>query len=265
MNILFLGDIFGRPGRKATKELLPELKKKHNINLTIANGENLSHGKGITVGTIKEMQDAGVDFFTTGNHVWRNKDGVAKLDDKSFPVIRPANFPKNGVPGRGYEIIEDNMMRKVLVINLLGRVFSLKHIDCPFRRVEEILEETKNENISAIFVDFHADATSEKVAMGHFLDGKVSAVIGTHTHIATRDDRILENGTAYMTDVGMVGPFDSVIGVEKEIILKQFLTQLPIRHEVAKGPVIFSAVKIEVDDKTRKAKSLEYIREFLEE
>ncbi|MBU1992455.1 MAG: TIGR00282 family metallophosphoesterase [Patescibacteria group bacterium] len=258
MKILFIGDIFGRPGRETVKRLLPNLKAKLKPNLIIANGENLSHGKGLTPENVKEMQDAGVDFFTSGNHVWKNKKGVDKLDDPKFPVIRPANYPPS-VEGRGYEIIKDNKGNKVLVINLLGRVFMKDDLDCPFRTAAKILEETINETLSAIIVDIHAEATSEKVALGHFLDGKVSAVLGTHTHIPTADARVLDSGTAYITDIGMVGPRDSVIGLEKETIVKQFLTQTPVKHEVAESENTLCAVLIEIDPETAKAKSIEHI------
>jgi len=258
MNILFIGDIFGGPGRDATKKLLPKIKKEMKISFVIANGENLTHGKGMSPEHVKEMMSAGVDFFTSGNHVWKNKDGVARLDDPKFPVIRPANYPP-GVPGRGYKVVSDGLMKKILVVSLLGRVFMQDDTDCPFRTMDKILEETKHENLSAIIVDFHAEATSEKVAFGHYMDGRVSAVLGTHTHIPTADGRILDGGTAYITDVGMVGPRDSVIGLEKDTIIKQFLTQLPAKHNVAESECTFCAVKVEIDPKTKQAKSIEHI------
>jgi len=264
MKILFLGDIFGRPGREAVRQIVPDLKKKENIDLVIANAENLSHGKGASIKSLEEMQQAGIDFFTSGNHVWKQKKTVAKMDDKSFPLIRPANYPPN-VAGRGYQIIETALMKKVLVINLIGRVFFKDDFDCPFRVVDKILEETKNENLSAILVDFHAEATSEKRAMGHYLTERVSAVLGTHTHIPTNDAAILENHTAYITDVGMVGPYDSVIGVDKKIIIRTFLSQIPEAHDVAKGPVTFNGVIIDIDAKTQKALSIEPVIEKIGE
>jgi 2',3'-cyclic-nucleotide 2'-phosphodiesterase len=252
MKILFLGDIFGKPGREAVKRILPDLRQKEKFDVVIANAENLSHGKGASIQSIEEMQKAGIDFFTSGNHVWKQKKTVAKLDDKSFPLIRPANYPE-GVPGRGWQIIQTSMMKKLLVINLIGRVFFRDSYDCPFRKVDKILEETKGENLNGIFVDFHAEATSEKRALGHYLAERVSAVVGTHTHIPTNDAEILNNHTAYITDVGMVGPYDSVIGVEKKIIIRTFLTQIPEAHDVAAGPMVFNGVIIDIDAKTQKA------------
>ena len=262
MKILFVGDIVGRPGRNATKELLPKLKEKYSPDVIIANGENVCHGRGISEETIKELQGAGITFFTSGNHVYANKQGLAKLDDKKFPVIRPANFPP-GNPGRGYQVIETAKMQKILVINLIGRVFMRQNYDCPFRTTDAILEEHKTEQIDAVLVDMHCEATSEKIALGHYLDGRVSAVIGTHTHVPTADAAILSEGTAYITDVGMVGVEDSVIGVEKEPIIKGFLTQMPFKYEIADGPTIFAAVYIEIDDTTKKADKIEQIIEHL--
>ena len=246
-----------------TKNLLPKLKEKYSPNLTIANAENLTHGNGFSPKHIEEMQEAGVDFFTSGNHFMGAKDGVAKLDDPDFPVIRPANYPSEGVPGRGYEIIKDSAKNKVLIVNLMGRVFLKKDFDCPFRVMDKILQETKGENLSAIFVDFHAEATSEKIALGQYLDGRVSAVIGTHTHVATCDSRILGEGTAYMSDVGFVGPLDSIIGVQKDTVINSFLTQLQFKHEPeTTGEIVFNAVLVEVDEKTRKALNVEHVRKI---
>jgi len=263
MKIIFLGDIVGKPGRKTVKEFLPKVKEKYKPDLIIANAENISHGNGFSPDSIKEMMEAGIDFFTTGDHAWDNKQGVLKLNDEKFPVIRPANYPPKNVPGRGYAIIKDKHGNKVLVINLMGRVFIKKDFDCPFRKLDEILEETKKEKFSAILVDIHAEATSEKYAMGFYADGRVSAVVGTHTHVPTRDLRILENGTAYVSDLGMTGSLDSVIGVKKEIIIHSFLTQLPVKHEVEEeGTMVFNAVFIELDEKTRKALNVEYVQYF---
>lgn len=262
MNILFIGDIYGRPGRETIKKVLKDFREKHDINLVIANAENMRHGKGVSQDNVEEMQKAGVDFFTSGNHIWQDKSIIPYLDDPKLPIIRPANYPSN-TPGRGYQIVETNMMKRVLVINLLGRVFMPHLVDDPFKKTEQILEETKGENLDAIFVDFHAEATSEKVAFGHFMDGKVTAVVGTHTHVPTRDDRILEGGTAYQSDVGMTGVVDSVIGAEKSQIIDHFLTGMPLKVEVAEGPTVFNAVKIEVDPETRLAKKIEHIQHYL--
>ncbi len=254
MKILFVGDIFGSPGRKITKELLPGLIEEHKPDLVLANPENLSHGNGFSSANIKDMQEAGVDFFTSGNHVWGNKDGASKLDDPKFPVLRPANFPP-GVPGRGYEIVKG-----ILVVSLIGRIFIKKDFDCPFRKMDEILEETSDKKLKGILVDFHAETTAEKYALAYYLDGRVSAVIGTHTHVQTRDARVLENGTAFISDVGMTGPYDSVIGVKKEIIVNTFLTQIPQKFEPeTDGTMVFSAVVVTLDDKTKKALNMDYI------
>lgn len=245
MKLLFIGDIVGQPGRKAVKEILPTLKEKEKFDLVIANGENLSHGKGMTLKTISEMISAGIDFFTSGNHVWKQKEIFAKLDTKEFPVIRPANYPPM-VHGKGYQIIKTSMLKKVLVINLIGRVFFPQQYDCPFRAADQILKETEYENPEAILVDIHAEATSEKIALKHYLDGKISAIVGTHTHVATADAQISELGTAYITDVGMCGLKDSIIGFDKKNIIKQFLTQLPVTHEIGEGKAIFNAVMLEI-------------------
>jgi 2',3'-cyclic-nucleotide 2'-phosphodiesterase len=263
MKILFIGDIFGSPGRDTIEDLLPKIKEKYSPNLIIANGENVTHGKGLSKEHVSKLTRVGIDFFTSGNHIWANKKSVPELDNVKFPVIRPANYPPS-VPGRGYRIIQDNMMRKVLVINLLGRVFMKDDVDCPFRKMDEILEETKHENLAATIVDFHAEATSEKVALGFYLNGKISAMLGTHTHVPTADARILDEGTAYITDVGMVGPRDSIIGLKKDTIIKQFLTQLPVKHDIPTDTDrVFCAVLIDIDHKTGKANSIEQIMEVV--
>ena len=263
MKILFIGDIVGRPGRETVKKLLPELREKYSPDAIIANGENMTHGRGISEETVKEMQSFGITFFTSGNHIFANKTVIPKLDDKKFPVIRPANFPP-GNPGRGYQVIETGKLQKILIINLMGRVFMKQNYDCPFRIADKILAEHMGDNLSAIIVDIHAEATSEKVALGHYLDGKVSAVIGTHTHIPTADTTILQEGTAYISDVGMVGVTDSVIGVQKEPVIKGFLTQMPFKYEIADGPTIFGSVLIEIDDLTKKATSIKQIIKHLD-
>jgi len=264
MRILFFSDIIGRSGRDAVKNALPSIKEKFAPHITIANGENLAGGTGFSFETIDEMRKAGIDFFTTGNHVWKHKDAVEYLNDKSFPVIRPANYPEiPDVPGRGYQIVETNMMQKILVINLLGRVFMGINTDCPFRIFDRILKETCHEKFDAVFVDLHAEATSEKIAFGYYVDGRASVVVGTHTHVATRDEKILPNGTAYISDVGMCGPIESVLGIEKELIIKHFLTQMPFKTDVASGNSQINAVFIETDDKTKQAKSIEFIYDII--
>ena len=206
----------------------------------------------------------GIDFLSGGKHVWDNPDGVSHLNEPDFPVLRPANFPDPSTPGRGHQVIEDKNGNKILLINLLGRVFMGKNFECPFRTADKILAEHKNENLSAVFVDFHAETTSEKQAFGFYLDGRASAVAGTHTHVATLDARILNSGTAYISDVGMTGSFDSVIGATKELLIKVFFTQLAAKIEPeTEGRMVFSAVLVEVDGKTKKGLNIGHIPEFI--
>lgn len=248
MQILFIGDIVGRPGRKTVKEFLPQLKETYKLDLVIANGENLSHGKGATLSTVDEMVEAGIDFFTSGNHIWQQKNLLEKIDNKTFPMIRPANYPP-GVPGRGYQIVKTALLKKILIVNLMGRVFFKGDYDCPFRAMDRILEETKHEKLNGIIVDFHAEASSEKMALAHYLDGKVSALLGTHTHIQTADERIFPEGMAYISDIGMVGLKNSVIGVDTNEVIKAFLTQIPLKHEISNnGETIFNAVIVDIGD-----------------
>lgn len=261
MTILFFGDITGKMGREAIKKYLPKLKQTYQPDLIIANGENLAHGLGLTAKTLEEMLEAGIDFFTSGNHVWDKKDiyqifSDNKLKDK---LIRPSNYPP-GAPGEGYKIIQINAY-SLLVINLVGRVFFSENFDCPFRSLDDILGKTQRKKIDGIIVDFHAEATSEKEAMGWYADGRVSAVVGTHTHVQTADEKILSRGTAYISDMGMVGPSDSVIGAEKESIIKMFLSQIsqPIEPSAETGPYIINGVIIEINPKTKLAKSIKRI------
>jgi 2',3'-cyclic-nucleotide 2'-phosphodiesterase len=263
MKIIFIGDIVGRPGRETVKKVLPALRDKYTPDLIIANCENLSHGVGISEKTIEEMQRAGIQFFTSGNHIYRNKLSIPKLDDKKFPVIRPANFPP-GNPGRGYDIIETGKMEKVLIINLMGRVFMSHDYDCPFRTVDKILKEHEHETFGAIFVDLHAEATSEKIAMAHYLDGRATVLVGTHTHVPTADAQIFPENLAYITDAGMVGSMDSIIGAEKSEIIRSFLTQQSFRYEIAEGgPMTFNAVYIETELNSPKAIKIEQIIETI--
>jgi len=257
MKILFIGDIVGRPGREAVQKILPKLIKKEEIDFVIANGENLAHGKGMTEKTYNEMIDAGIDCFTSGNHIWAKKEFIPSLSDKNIKVLRPANYPPDA-PGRGYEIFEVGT-QKIVVINLMGRVFFPVDLDCPFRKLDEILKEIKN--VPAI-VDFHAEVTSEKRAFGFYAQKRVSAVVCTHTHIPSADEEIMGQKTAYISDVGMVGVHDSVLGVEKELIIQKFLDQILTRHELAEGEVEFNAVLLEIDRDGR-AKKIERVRKFL--
>ncbi len=237
-----IGDVCGRPGRRILKALLPGLRREHGAGLVIANGENAAGGVGITVETAEEILAAGVDVITGGNHTWQKREAAALLD--AHPrLLRPANYPP-GAPGRG-ALTVDSPQGPVAVLNLQGRVF-MGELDDPFRVGAEWVEELRK-TTPVIVVDFHAEATSEKVALGWYLDGRVSAVLGTHTHVQTADERILPQGTAYITDVGMTGPRDGIIGMERRAILEHFLTGLPTRFGVARGAVQLCGVALEVD------------------
>jgi len=245
MKILFFGDIVGKPGRKALKKILPSWQKKYQPDLIIANGENIAHGKGITEKSLKELLDIGIDIVTSGDHIWDRKDVFQLFNDPEIPLLRPANYPPQD-PGKGY-YLKEIRTKKVLVINLIGRVFMHEQYDDPFRKADEILEEY-GEETNIIIVDWHAEATAEKVCLGWYLDGRVSAVLGTHTHVPTADHRILPQGTAYISDVGMVGARNSSLGIDKEIALKRFLTQISFPLEVAKAEEIeVNAVLIETN------------------
>ncbi len=257
MKILFIGDIIGKLGRKITKQLIPGLKKEFSPDFILANGENLAHGSGITLKTYDEITMAGVDALTSGNHVWGSRDFIKDIGSCCSFFVRPANYPPE-TPGKSHIIIKrDDLKMGVICIN--GRTFMRPPLDCPFRVMEPIIEKIKKET-NIIFVDFHAEATSEKNAMGFFLDGKVSTVVGTHTHIQTADERVLPKGTGYISDVGMVGAQNSVIGAQVEPIIDRFLTSMPTRFEPEdKGPAIFNAVLIEIDEKTGKTNKIERI------
>ena len=256
MNILFIGDIVGKPGRKAISGLLKKVVSDHGIDFTIANGENAAGGMGITPAIAIEMMDQGVDVLTSGNHIWAKKEIFPYLNEESR-ILRPANYPPH-VPGRGAGVFETKNGEKIGVINLEGRVF-MKHLDCPFRIGEKEIETLRKET-PIIVVDFHAEATSEKVAMGWFLDGKVTAVLGTHTHVQTSDEKILDGGTAYITDVGMTGPLDSVIGIRKQVAVNRLLTQIPWKFDVATEEVEMQGVIVEVGPFAGKAKGIQRIR-----
>ena len=255
MRILVIGDIIGKPGRKAVKEILPGLCDEHNIDIVVGNGENAAGGLGLTPSTAEELFDSGIDVITTGNHIWAYNEIIPCLDSE-LAILRPLNYPPMN-PGRGYLLINN-----VLIINLVGRVF-MSHVDCPFRTMDQLLPEFEHKSIP-IIVDFHAEATSEKVAMGRYLDGRVSAVLGTHTHVGTTDAHILPGGTAYVTDIGMVGPIDSVIGDDPDSVINRFLTQIPSRLSVGKGKVSFDAILVEVDEKTGKAVDIKRIQKLVD-
>jgi len=256
LRILGIGDIIGRPGRRAVRRVLPKLRRKYGLHLVIGNGENVAGGLGITPSTAQELFDSGIDVITSGNHIWGYKDIIPYLDS-SVAVIRPLNYPP-AVPGQGYFF-----KSSVLVVNLIGRTF-MGNFDCPFRVVDRLLSEFEGRAKVSI-VDFHAEATSEKVAMGRYLDGRVSAVLGTHTHVGTIDAQILPRGTAYVTDIGMVGPADSVIGDDVDAVINRFLTLIPGRLAVGRGRVSFDAILLEVDEETGKAVDITRIQEVIDE
>jgi metallophosphoesterase (TIGR00282 family) len=248
--IMAIGDIIGKPGRLAVNELLPDLRQQHGVDLVIANGENVAGGLGLTPSNARELLRAGVDVITSGNHIWAQKEIIPYLDSE-MPILRPLNYPP-GVPGKGY--IVDN---KTLVVNLMGRTF-IGDYDCPFRAMDRLLTELEHQP-PVIFVDFHAEATSEKMALGRYLDGRVSAVLGTHTHVGTIDAQVLTNGSAYVSDIGMTGPIDSVIGDDTDSVLRRFLTGIPHRLSVGKGRTMFNAMLVRVADDTGRATSIDRI------
>ena len=256
MNILFIADIVGKPGRWAVSQLLPDLLRTHQIDFAIANVENAAGGFGLTREIAKKIHSYGVDCLTSGNHIWDRKDIYPYLDEDRR-ILRPANYPPD-VPGRGAGIFESASGQKVGVLNIQGRVY-IKEIDCPFRVAKEEIERLKGET-KVLIVDLHAEATSEKVALGRYLDGRVSAVLGSHTHVQTADETILPGGTAYITDVGMTGPHDSVIGVKTEDALARFLLQIPRRFTLGNRDVKFSGVLVKVDPDTGKATDIERLR-----
>lgn len=251
MRILMIGDIIGRPGRRAVRSLVPELRDEYDIDLVIANAENTAGGFGLTLDTAEELLNSGVDVLTSGNHIWDQKEIIPHMDE-GLPLLRPANYPDS--PGRGY-LVQDGVM----VVNLMGRVF-MAPLECPFRTADDLLRETQApDRPKVIIVDFHAEATSEKQGLGWYLDGRVSAVLGTHTHVGTVDARILPRGTAYLTDVGMTGPVNSVIGSDTGPVLERFLTGMPQRLTVASGPVTMNSVLIDVDRDTGQATAIQRI------
>jgi len=251
--ILFVADVVGEPGRQAVAAILPKLKEEHRPALTILNGENSAGGFGLTVKTIKELKAAGADVITTGNHVFDQREFVPELSSQDR-VLRPQNYPP-GAPGTGVCVVPADG-EEVLVMNLMGRLF-MNSIDDPFRCADSILASHPQSRIA--FCDFHAEATSEKISMGWYLDGRVSAVIGTHTHVPTADARVLPGGTAYCTDAGMVGPRDGVIGMDKENVLKRFLTAVPQKWRIADGAVTFNSVLINIDRLSGRATAIQRI------
>ncbi|MFC1950054.1 TIGR00282 family metallophosphoesterase [Chloroflexota bacterium] len=250
MLILTIGDIIGRPGRQAVQEILSDLLQQYGMDLIIANAENVAGGIGLTSTTAEELLSAGVNVLTSGNHIWAQKEIIPYLDGE-MPILRPLNYPPS-VPGRGYMVNS-----QVMVVNLIGRTF-MGDFDCPFRAMDELLDELESKP-PVIIVDFHAEATSEKMAMGRYLDGRVSAVLGTHTHVGTIDAQLLPQGTAYVTDIGMTGPINSIIGDDIEAVIQRFLTIIPHHLPVGKGKVMFNAILVRVDEDSGKAISIDRI------
>ncbi|GGJ04493.1 metallophosphoesterase [Alicyclobacillus cellulosilyticus] len=253
MKLLFIGDIVGVPGCQYVREVLPGLLRAFNPDLVVANAENAANGKGLTRKAAEQLFDAGVEILTLGNHAWDHKD-IFTFIDEDRRIIRPANYPE-GTPGSGYTVCTVRS-RPVLIVNLMGRTF-MQSLDCPFREVDRIL--ALHPHIHHIVVDMHAETTSEKLAMGWYLDGRASLVVGTHTHVPTADERVLPGGTAYITDVGMVGPSDGILGIDRETVIRRFITQLPSKFAVANGPRQFCAVLVELDDATGRARSIERV------
>jgi 2',3'-cyclic-nucleotide 2'-phosphodiesterase len=259
MRILFIGDIVGEPGRRAVRELVPKIKRREEIEFVIANGENIAGGSGITPSLADEMLDGPLDVMTSGDHIWKRKE-ILEYIETSPRLLRPANYPPR-TPGSGSTIVKSVSGTNIGVIGLVGRVF-MQPVECPFRTVKEELERMRDK-ARVIIVDIHAEATSEKIALGWYLDGLVSAVIGTHTHVQTADEKILPNGTAFLADAGMTGPFDSVIGRKKEQVLARFITQMPARFEMAENDIQLHGAIVDIDEKTGRANSIERVQEKL--
>lgn len=256
MKVLLIGDITGSPGRNILKENLKQLQKAESIDFTIANAENAAGGSGITPAIAEELFSYNIDVLTSGDHIWKKKDiiGFIASDRKA---LRPANYPDDN-PGYGFGVYEARNGQRIAVINLIGRVFMQQAVNCPFRKAQECLKELTGKT-KAVFVDIHAEATSEKIALGWYLDGKVSCVYGTHTHVQTADEKVLPKGSAYITDIGMTGPFDSVIGRKKEQIIERFLTQMPARFEMADSDVRINGAIVDVDTDTGRALSIKRV------
>ncbi|MBN1353569.1 MAG: TIGR00282 family metallophosphoesterase [Candidatus Omnitrophica bacterium] len=256
MRLLFIGDIVGEPGRRAIKGLLPGVVKENDVECVVANAENAAGGSGVTPSIAKELRDYGVDVITSGDHIWKRREIVETLNKEHY-LLRPLNYPEEA-PGFGSTVINMNKGPKIGIINLVGRVF-MQAVECPFRtsraEVDKIRKITPN-----IFIDMHAEATSEKIALGWYLDGLVTAIVGTHTHVQTADEKILPEKTAYISDIGMTGPFDSVIGRKKEQILTKFVTQIPTRFEMAENDIWLNGVVIDFDVNTGKANSIKRIQ-----
>ncbi len=262
MKVLFVGDIVGKPGRSAVLHFVPRLREQHGLDFCIGNSENCAAGAGMTPDTVADLFEAGLDLCTSGNHAWSKREAIPLLRAEHGKQLRPANYPE-GAPGRGHAVVTSRSGKKLGVLNLEGRTF-MKSLDCPFRAADRLVKELR-EQAPCILVDMHCEATSEKNAMGHYLDGRVSAVLGTHTHIQTADGRVLAGGTAYQTDVGMCGPWDSVIGVKKEAAIERFLTQRHVPFEPATREVYLQGAIVDLDDATGRARSILRVQERLPE
>lgn len=248
MRILFIGDIFGKSGRDLAVRMIPHLRREYNVDFCIVNGENTTHGRGIGMDSADELLAAGADCITMGNHTWGNYEINSIIDD--YPIVRPANFAE-GLPGRGSLVLENDQGLKLAVLNIQGRVYMEpceNPFTCAMHEVEALRQETPN-----ILIDFHAEASAEKIALAYYLQGKVSAIVGTHTHVQTADERILEDGMAYITDVGMTGPTDGVIGMDRRNVINKFVKCIPVRFEPSKGSATLHGVVIEIDENTGKA------------
>ncbi len=263
IRVLFGGDVVGRPGRETLAKALREIGEESSIDVIVVNGENSAGGFGITKDVAEELFSLSVDVITSGNHIWDKKEGVGIIREEER-ILRPLNYPPD-VPGRGSIVLELFNGEKIGIINLMGRIFTGVQLDCPFRKGKEIVEEMHREGIRNIVIDFHAEATSEKMALWRYLDGEVSAIFGTHTHVQTADEEISPLGTAYISDVGMIGPADGVIGEDKEIIIERFLTSLPKRFKVAKGRTLFNGILLDIDINSGKAISIKRIRKYYKE
>ena len=256
MNLLFIADIYGSPGRKAVRELVPDIVSSMGIDFVVGNVENSAAGFGVTKDILEEMKELGLEAMTSGNHIWDRRESMPLLDSEPL-LLRPHNYPE-GVPGTGSKLFTSRDGVKIGVLNLMGRVFMRELLD-PFRVADQEVERLRDLGAQVILLDFHAEATAEKVALGWYLDGRISALLGTHTHIQTADERVLPKGTGYITDAGMTGPFDSVIGVRKELAIQKFLTLLPTRFEPATGDVRLNGVHLDVDETTGRCLHIERI------
>jgi len=258
MKIFFVGDVVGKSGRRVVADFLPAFRREREVDFVVVNAENAAGGKGLTLAVARDLYAAGADVLTGGNHTWRNREILDFIDDDER-VLRPANYPPGPeVPGRGWGLYDASSgAGRVGVVNLIGRVY-MDPMDCPFQAARRIVEDLRSET-AVILVDFHAEATSEKITMGWYLDGIVSAVIGTHTHVQTADETILPGGTAYQTDAGMTGAHDGVLGVRRDLVIKAMTTQMPVRHELAGGDLRLCGTLLDVDEETGRARSIERV------